>query len=748
MSMKKMTLKTICLILGFSLLLSGLSACGKNEAGNENSIPSQSSTGPEDHQTPEKPEWEKKLDELYEAYYPDLRVRTDEWEQEMALCNEEEKRIMKYYFITTDMSTLCGIDFSLLHKYASHAAMLRETMPWTKELPEDTFLCYVASYRHHSERVTDCREFFYKELKSIVEGRSLNDAILLVNNWCGEQAGYCPSDQRLASPLGMYNGGEGRCGEETCFTVNALRSVGIPARGCAVDWTVVAGDHEFVQVLVDGEWHFMGACEPDPVLDSSWFNDRLGSLLMTSFPFYSDIGVGGDVSNVKGMYILNDIGDFTDTKDLAFTVLGEEGEIAPGAVINLVYLENGSWIRPGSSLVTGENGKALCKLGLGTAFAFVTYNKDMRFVMIPVDETETVVSFQDDSAFDCWESLKVQYSDAPAKKLNTYTEEERLAFFGKTEVDDTRAANHAGDFDEARAAAYPECEEILKKSGRNFHELMRFLERDSDPMRSVLVSGLYDKYSREVDSETLEDILKGAEAVRGSLSDDDFIEGLLYPVWDFSYFSPQRAAVLELFTEDELSAFRKDPASLYKWFSEKVSSDRVRAIREIGVMSSPSLYPALKMGYCPDDKRTQVFMELARAVGIPVAMDEEEEWNYLSSEGWTTADFISDPEGEDIKYGTVRFSSTCKDEFKFIQWMCVSPYKYGEGSYEELGYNYYFYMYYNGEEDMEDEDPELEIPVGEYAVLIYNDREEGAETVYSYRFRVEEGKTTVIKDIK
>ena len=757
MSRKRMTLKTICLILGFVLLLSGLSACGKNEAGNENSIPSQSSTGPEDHQTPEKPEWEKKLDELYEAYYSDLRVRTDEWEQEMALCNDEEKRIMKYYFITTDMSTLCGIDFSLLHKYASHAAMLRETMPWTKELPEDTFLCYVASYRHLWEPVTDCRDFFYEQLKDIIDGKSLTDAVLLVNNWCGEQAGYISSDQKIASPLGMYNGGEGRCGEETCFVVNVLRSVGIPARGCGVDWTIELGDHEFVQVLVDGEWHFMGACEPDPVLDSDWFTDRLGSLFFTRSRFYSDIGLGQESLYQNGFYFINDIENFAEAKEHTIKVIDSNGKSAPGATIGLTLIVEDGMIFPLDDYVTDENGELKVMLGRGSVFAFTELDNDTRFTFISDDDTETVISFAEDPLLDTWGVYETSLSDAPTKRSGSFTDEQRKALFGTASTDETRANNHAGDFDEVRAAAFPGCEEILRKSGRNFDELMKFLEKDSDPMRAVLVSGISEKYSREVNSETLEDILKGAEAVRGTLNDEDFIKGLLYPAWEWSYFSPQRETVLKMFTDDELSAFRNDPEQLYKWLLDHVDSECVRPIARIGSLSS-SLSSALKMGYCPENHIRQVFMELARAVGVPVSRDEETKiCSYLSSEGWKAMDFLPDNDGgstyEDIKYGTVRFFSVEPEELKDLQMQLISRYQYWPYSVEILDINYYLTLFFKEEgDDMEVEEEgsgvEWEIPVGDYYLSLLKKDDQYNGTVYLYHLKIEEGKTTVVKEIK
>ena len=50
------------------------------------------------------------------------------------------------------------------------------------------------------------------------------------NYWCAQEATYHCTDDRTLSALAVYRRGNGRCGEESVFTVNALRSVGVPAR--------------------------------------------------------------------------------------------------------------------------------------------------------------------------------------------------------------------------------------------------------------------------------------------------------------------------------------------------------------------------------------------------------------------------------------------------------------------------------------------------------------------------------------
>ena len=84
---------------------------------------------------------------------------------------------------------------------------------------------------------------------------------------------YTPSDARTSSPLASVKTAYGRCGEESTFTVAALRSVGIPARQVYTPrWAHTDDNHAWVEAWVDGQWYFLGACEPEPVLNLGWFN--------------------------------------------------------------------------------------------------------------------------------------------------------------------------------------------------------------------------------------------------------------------------------------------------------------------------------------------------------------------------------------------------------------------------------------------------------------------------------------------
>ena len=97
-------------------------------------------------------------------------------------------------------------------------------------------------------------------------------AALEVNHWCHEKVEYKSTDVRTSSPLSTVKTAFGRCGEESTFTVAALRSVGIPSRQVYTPrWAHTDDNHAWVEVYVDGKWYFLGACEPDPELNMGWF---------------------------------------------------------------------------------------------------------------------------------------------------------------------------------------------------------------------------------------------------------------------------------------------------------------------------------------------------------------------------------------------------------------------------------------------------------------------------------------------
>ncbi len=173
------------------------------------------------------------------------------------------------------MSLPDSLDFSreFFRKNVDAAFRARAEMPWGSSYDDRTFLDFVVPVRTNNELLDESRTVFYAELAPRVRNLGMAEAALEVNHWAHEKATYRPSDARTSSPLATVRTSWGRCGEESAFVVAAMRAVGIPARQVYTPrWAHTDDNHAWVEVMVDGRWHFLGGCEPEPMLDLGWFN--------------------------------------------------------------------------------------------------------------------------------------------------------------------------------------------------------------------------------------------------------------------------------------------------------------------------------------------------------------------------------------------------------------------------------------------------------------------------------------------
>ena len=162
---------------------------------------------------------------------------------------------------------------------------VRDKMDWN--IPEREFRHFVLPLRVNNEDLDNFRTVYADTLCRRVQGMSIGEAALEINHWCHEQATYRPSDSRTLGPEATIRSGLGRCGEESVLAVAALRAAGIPARQVYTPrWAHTDDNHAWVEVWADGEWHFMGACEPEPVLDLAWFNAPVSRAMLLHTKVY------------------------------------------------------------------------------------------------------------------------------------------------------------------------------------------------------------------------------------------------------------------------------------------------------------------------------------------------------------------------------------------------------------------------------------------------------------------------------
>lgn len=187
--------------------------------------------------------------------------------------SQEESEALHFLYAYMPLADITDYPTSFYLSNVRASLLARNEMTWGAKVPELLFRHFVLPLRVNNEPLDSARTVFYAALKDRVRGMNMYDAILEVNHWCHEHVAYQPADARTSSPLQTLRTATGRCGEESTFTVAALRAVGIPARQVYTPrWAHTDDNHAWVEAWADGKWYFLGACEPEAVLNLGWFN--------------------------------------------------------------------------------------------------------------------------------------------------------------------------------------------------------------------------------------------------------------------------------------------------------------------------------------------------------------------------------------------------------------------------------------------------------------------------------------------
>ena len=290
----------------------------------------------------------------------------------------EEKEALTFLYAYMPIGDITDYDGKLYLDNIRSSFQAKQEMPWGDSIPEDIFRHFVLPIRVNNENLDESRMVFFDELKDRVKGMSLYDAVLEVNHWCHEKVIYTPSDARTSSPLASVKTAYGRCGEESTFTVAALRSVGIPARQVYTPrWAHTDDNHAWVEAWVNGKWYFLGACEPEPVLNLGWFNGpAYRGMLMHTKVFGKYNGPEEVMLETDGYTEINVIDNYAPTGKAIVTVVDTDGNPVPDANVEFKIYNYAEFYTVANKKTDAE-GKTFLTAGKGDMFVWAT--KDGKF---------------------------------------------------------------------------------------------------------------------------------------------------------------------------------------------------------------------------------------------------------------------------------------------------------------------------------------------------------------------------------
>ena len=506
----------------------------------------------------------------------------------------------------------------------------RKAFAWGKTIPEDIFRHFVLPPRVNNEDLDSCRNVFLQELLPRLQGLSMREAALEVNHWCHEKVVYEPTDGRTSGPLAVVARAYGRCGEESVFTTAALRAVGIPARQVYTPrWAHTDDNHAWVEVWVDGTWYYMGACEPEPVLNRGWFTGAAQrAMLVHTFVFGAYEGPEEVLSQNACYTEINVLPTYAPVKEAVVKVTDAQGVAVQGAEVSFgLYnyadfyplARRSSDARGLATLTTGKGSLVIqAVLGQQRAIAefFVGGCDTLRLTLLPVAPEVQAAYRLTPPPEGHVEALS---SELVAKNALRLRQEDaiRLAY---TSGFLFKEAASAQDLMQELGIADERLLPLLQKSLSNGATLAHFLRETPAahrPLAVTLLSVLSIKDLREISAAVLQDHLQGVLHLGRRFNPDSEIHRnfLLAPRIDNELIVAYRVPLQAL--ADPLPETEAEALEIVRRCLAQVRDDAGQNPRQLS--QSPL---ATWQGRRADSRSLAIFgLALSRSLGLAARLD-------------------------------------------------------------------------------------------------------------------------------
>ena len=521
-----------------------------------------------------------------------------------------------------------NVDYSreYFRECVSYAFRAKVEMPWGPSIPEREFKHFVLPPRVNNENLDRFRATYYEDLKNRVKDLSLYDAVLEVNHWCHEHVSYRGSDSRTSAPMATVKTSWGRCGEESTLLVTALRTVGIPARQVYTPrWAHCDDNHAWVEAWVDGKWHFLGACEPEPVLDLGWFNEPASRALLLHTRVFGDYDGPEEVISCNDYYTeINVVENYGKTAKTYFTVVDAKGTPLPEVTVEFKIYNYAEFCTVARK-TTDENGQTWLTSGLGCMMAYAAKDGKFGFQVFKAGEQDQVTITLDHQEGSEGNFEFDMVPPAPSSLSPEVTPEMRAENDRRVKYEDSLRNAYITECQKAQREIIAKtgnktlCS-IYEKSWGNYQTLADFIQYAQDKGQEIkavnLLQNITDKDLRDISLEALKDCLDFTPDLTSSIvsmPSDLYAQYILSPRICNEMIVPFRQAFVTLFSDEEDQQYHDNPNLLVEWTKQTISINNEANPQRIPI--SPS--GVLKAMVADQHSRDIFFVAMARSLGIP-----------------------------------------------------------------------------------------------------------------------------------
>ena len=516
-----------------------------------------------------------------------------------------------------------------------------EELPWIKAIPEDIWYHFVLPVRSNNEAIDDFRTTYYEELRDRIKGLPMREAALEVNHWLHEKATYEPSDSRTSGPMATIRTAKGRCGEESVLGVAAMRAVGIPARQVYTPrWAHTDDNHAWVEVWVDGKWYFLGACEPEPVLNRAWFNSPASrGMMMHTRVFGRYEGKEQTLSRKGNITEINVTDNYVPVRDNYVTVYDKDGRPAAATPVSF-HIYNYAEFYPVATFMTDSAGRAMLRSGCGDMLAWATDGKNFGFAKISGPETRLDMTLPVGDDFSCDLTI-VPPVENPIPAYATRQQIDENA--RRMDEEDSIRNAYTSTFYQPRSAEHERIDQLLVKARGNWREIRSFVDGvDSARMGDALamLEAISDKDLRDTPADIL---MATLDATPHQENNPLFAHYVLNPRIANELLSPYRLT---------LGSPAKTPRDIISLVADSITVDDVANGYHVPITPDE----AWRGRKADSWSRDILFVALCRNAGIASRINEiSGRPQYHDGDDWVTVDF---EEAADKKVPQGRLTAT------------------------------------------------------------------------------------------
>lgn len=619
------------------------------------------------------------------------------FDQQLTLEEQEALQFLYAYMPLSDLADYNG-DFFL--QQVQYAFKAKQEMPWGKTIPEDVFRHFVLVYRVNNENLDTARVLFFNELKERVKNLSMYDAALEVNHWCHEKVTYRGADIRTSAPLATMRTALGRCGEQSTFTVTALRAVGIPARQCYTPrWAHSDDNHAWVEVWVDGKWYYLGACEPDPELNMGWFSTPATRTMMVHTNVFGKNNLPDEKNLVTPLYsISNMLSHYAEVKKITIKVLDTQNKPADQATVKF-KLYNYAEYYPIATSTTNQNGEAQITTGLGDLLIWASKEGTYSYQKIDVRKQNEITLVLDKKGGAEYVEMLDIYPPVEKKVVKEITPEVKQRHAQRLQYEDSLRNSYIATFMTEEQAKTIINENLttdqivrtIKRSEGNYAEIIKFLNKHTklEPGLHLnrFLESLSDKDLRDTPAEILEShithfipkLVNIKTVTLLSNEEDPYFKGILPARISNELIRPWRPFL----TEKMGAIVGKTPTieTLMNWVKNNITISNTDNYYKCPI--SPQ--GVFELRVCDPLSRDIFFVAVCRSLNIPAYFDGATEKIYVFENGsWRDISFDPSKMKEQTEKGTLVLNyKPAKNEVKLnlTYWIHFTIAKFENGDF-------------------------------------------------------------------